>query len=193
MTFFRDKGKHVIDWIWLSDRGIYKATNITEVTTRGLEITMDYRFADNGCSSFQLNKLGASYTFINLERATGNFVSKYSLDYLKHKLCLFVIHNFTKNIHINWQVSYLSRNGTYLDYDSSTKTRFVSDFKPFWLADSKIYYEKGIIKIFADVSNLLNTKYTDIGNLIQAGRWITGGIQVNITYDNHDSGSFKNK
>lgn len=182
LTLFRDQGKHVIDWIWLTDRQIYKAMNITEVTTRGFEITGEYHSQNNSDRSFRLNKLGASYTFIDLEKATGNFESKYSLDYLKHKLRFYFTYDISGKFHSTWQVNYLSRNGSYIDYDSSTKTRFISSFKPYWLVDAKLYYNIRIIKLYAGVSNLLDTRYTDIGNLIQPGRWIIGGIQFNLSF-----------
>ena len=81
------------------------------------------------------------------------------------------------------QVSYFSRNGSYFDYDSLTKTRFISSFKPYWLLDAKIYYTVGFLRLYAEVSNLFDTKYTDIGNLIQSGRWIVGEIQFSLSHD----------
>ena len=183
-TFFRDQSIHVIDWIWLPDRQVYKAMNITEVTTRGFEISGEYHLRDNSDGSFQLNNMGASYTFIDLEKATGNFVSKYSLDYLKHKLRLYLTYNITGKIHTDWQVSYIYRNGSYIDIDSQTMTLFTSSFKPYWLMDLRLDYTTGIIKLYAEVSNLLDTRYTDVGNLLQSGRWIIGGIQLNISYGN---------
>ncbi len=184
LTIFRDKGKQIIDWIWLPESQIYKAMNITEVTTRGFEISWDYQFRNNGNSKFRINNMGTSYTFIDLEKATGNFESKYSLDYLKHKLRIYLNHSITGKIHADWQVSYLYRNGSYMDFDSHTMTLFTVAFKPYWMMDAKIYYNTRNIKLYAEVSNLLDTRYTDVGNLIQPGRWIIGGIQFDLPYGN---------
>ena len=180
VTLFRDRCKQVIDWVWFPESGTYKAMNISEVTTRGIEINLKYKFKNNGYSHINIENIGSSYTYINLEKATGNYVSKYSLDYLKHKLQIFVTYNFFKKINFNWQISYNSRNGSYIDYDSLTKTLSTSTFKPYWLFDAKIYFKIKSADLFVSATNLLNTKYTDIGNLIQSGRWITTGIRVNI-------------
>jgi iron complex outermembrane receptor protein len=182
LTFFRDQGSNVIDWVWLSDRQIYKAMNIAEVTTRGFELSGEYHITDKDKRWFRLNSVGTSYTYIDLEKATGEFESKYSLDYLKHKLQFFLTHNISGKIQANWQISYSSRNGSYLDFDNQTLITYLSPFKPYWLLDCKLHYTSGIIKLHAGVSNLLNARYTDVGSLFQPGRWITGGIQVNLSF-----------
>lgn len=180
LTLFRDQGRNVIDWVWLPESNIYKAMNISEVTTRGLEMSGNYHFNNGGYGFINPNNFGASYTFIDLERATGDYVSKYSLDYLKHKLQLTFSFDIKKSVNFNWQVSYSSRNGSYIDYNALTSTRFISSFKPYWLTDLKISYDIKFVNLFVSATNLLNTKYTDIGNLIQSGRWMIAGIRVNI-------------
>lgn len=184
VTLFRDRCKQVIDWVWLPESGIYKAMNISEVTTRGIELNWKYHFKSQGYTFLNVENIGSSYTFIDLEKASENYVSKYSLDYLKHKLQIFATYNLFKKIKFNWQVSYNSRNGSYIDYDASTNTRFESSFKPYWLVDAKAYFKIKSADLFISATNLLNTKYTDIGNLIQAGRWVTAGIKVNIIRKN---------
>ena len=161
---------------------LYKALNIAEVTTRGIEVACKYKPKKNSAGAFRINNLGASYTFIELERVSGLYESKYSLDYLKHKLCVFYTQDISKRIHANWQISYLSRNGSYIDYNPLTSTRFSSPFKPYWLVDTKFYYTGKFFQVYAEASNLFNSKYTDVGNLIQPGRWIIAGIQVNLSF-----------
>jgi vitamin B12 transporter len=183
LTFFRDQGKNAIDWVWLNDRSLYKAMNIAEVTTRGIEITCKYQPPNSNKRSFRVNNTGVSYTLIDLEKATGAYESKYSLDYLKHKLLFYFMQGISKKVNLNCQVSYVVRNGSYIDYDNTTMTRFNFPFKPYWLADSKLSWSSPYFVFFAEVSNIFNTKYTDVGNLIQPGRWITGGIQINFSFE----------
>ena len=180
LTLFRDRGRNVIDWVWLPENNIYKAMNISEVTTRGFEVGGKYHFKNVDNGFINPDNLGSSYTFINLERATGDYVSKYSLDYLKHKLQLSFSFDIKRRINFNWQVGYNSRNGSYIDYNAQTKTTFISSFKPYWLTDFKISYDIKSVNLFVSATNLLNAKYTDIGNLIQSGRWLIAGIRVNI-------------
>jgi vitamin B12 transporter len=180
LTLFRDRGRNVIDWVWIPESNIYKAMNISEVTTRGLETSGNYHFNNDGYRFINPGNLVCSYTFIDLERATGDYVSKYSLDYLKHKLQLSFSFDIKRKVNFNWQVSYNSRNGSYVDYNTQTSTRFISSFKPYWLADLKISYDIKSVNLFVSATNLFNTKYTDVGNLIQSGRWMIAGIRVNI-------------
>ena len=184
LTFFRDMGKQVIDWIWINDLSLYKAMNIAEITTRGIEVMGIYQIIDNNAKSFlRLNKLGVTYTFINLAKAPGNYESKYSLDYLKHKAGMTAVIDISKKIHLNWSISFSSRNGSYMDYNPGTKSRFIKSFQPYWLNDAKVYYSAKNLQVFTSISNVFNIKYTDVGNLIQPGRWITLGIQLNLSLD----------
>jgi len=75
---------------------------------------------------------------------------------------------------------YPFRSGSYINYDISTNTQFLSDFKPYWLVDASLYYNIKTFVIFITASNLLDTKYTDIGSLVQPGRWINGGIRFDF-------------
>jgi vitamin B12 transporter len=180
LTLFRDRGRNVIDWVWIPSSNTYKAMNISEVTTRGLEMGVNYHFKNGGYRFINPDNFGSSYTFIDLEKATGDYVSKYSLDYLKHKLQLSFSFDIKRRVNFNWQVSYNSRNGSYVDYNAQTSTRFISSFEPYWLTDLKISYDIKSVSLFVSATNLFNTKYTDVGNLIQSGRWITAGFKVNI-------------
>ena len=183
LTFFRDQGKNAIDWIWLNDRALYKAMNIAEVTTRGIEITCKYQPANNNKRSFRANNASVSYTFIDLEKTTGTYDSKYSLDYLKHKFLFNYVQEISKKVNLICQLSYVSRNGSYIDYDNIKMIRFNSPFEPYLLVDSKLSWSNPNFVLFAEVSNLFNTKYTDVGNLIQPSRWITGGIRINLSFE----------
>ena len=182
ITFFRDKGKHVIDWIWYPDDQKYRAMNVTEITTRGIEFRGEHDFKSK--EAFSADKIGISYFYIDLEKSSANYESKYSLDHLKHKLQVHFSHTVTKRTGADWRMSYINRNGSYLDYDAGTRTVFSSPFKPYWMVDGRVYYKAERIAVHIDISNLLNTKYTDVGSLIQPGRWITTGIKFNFDYRN---------
>ena len=180
LTLFRDRGRNVIDWVWLPENNVYKAMNISEVTTRGFEVGGEYHFKNGGYGFINPDNFGSSYTFINLEKATGDYVSKYSLDYLKHKFQLSFTFNILQKVNFNWHISYNSRNGSYIDYNAQTNTRFITSFEPYWLTDLKISYVLKSVDIFVSATNLLNTKYSDVGNLIQPGSWMMAGFRVHI-------------
>jgi iron complex outermembrane receptor protein len=184
LTLFRDKGDHVIDWIWLPGRKVYKAMNITEVTTRGLEITGEYHPEDTGHRILRMNNFGASWSFTDLEKSTGNFESKYSLDFLKHKLQFYITGSIIGKIYSTWYLSYFSRNGSYIKYDLPAQTMSITPFRPYWIADTKLWYTFRSLRFQLEISNLLNDSYTDIGNLVPPGKWITAGIIFDLPFSN---------
>jgi vitamin B12 transporter len=180
LTFFTDNGKQVIDWVWQSDRNLYKAMNITQIKTRGIEFSADY-YTGRVNRNFMLKNLGTSFSTIGLVKNTGEYVSKYALDFLRYKVDFHSTLNFTRKISANLQVSYLSRSGTYPNYDSTTGNTFASDFDPYWLTDFKINYTDRICSVYLDTTNLFNSEYRDVGNLTQPGRWISAGIQLTFS------------
>ena len=182
ITLFRDLGQDVIDWVWHTDDQKYRAMNITEITTKGIEVRSDYNL--KGRRSFSVDKIGIAYSFIDLKKATPDYESKYSLDHLKHKLQISLSQNVATRVGAEWRISYFYRNGSYLDYDITSRTTFSTPFKPYLLVDAKLYYKAEKITVHFNVSNLFDSKYTDIGSLIQPGRWITGGIQFNFLLSN---------
>jgi iron complex outermembrane receptor protein len=178
LAFFRDQGTHVIDWVWIPENSLYRAMNISEVTTRGIEI--EYRYKNSQTApSFRLDAFGFSYAFIDLEKASAGYESKYSLDYLKHNFHFNISQNLLKNLNADLRISYISRNGSYLDYDPA-EGEFSVPFEPYLLTDLKFTFVAGIFDLFININNLFDVDYTDVGNLIQPGRWITGGLKVNI-------------
>ncbi len=182
VTLFRDMGKDVIDWAWDPGLKKYMALNITEITTRGIEFRSEIKLSH--LRSFSIDKIVFSYAYIDLKKSTPGYESKYSLDHLKHKVQIGLSQKISTSIGAEWRLSYYNRNGTYLDYDTSSRTLFSSPFKPYILADTRIWYRTGIFTAHIDVSNLFDAKYTDTGNLIQPGRWLTAGIQLNFALRN---------
>ncbi len=180
ITLFSEYGKKVIDWVWQADRNLYKAMNIAEIDTRGLEISANYTNTSLD-KTFEINNIGSSFSVISLTKVTVDFISKYSLDFLKYKFNFHADFSFTKSISANMQVGYYSRNGTYLDYSETTGLSSEIAYKPYWLTDIRLSYSNRAFRFSIEVTNLLNTMYTDVGNLIQAGRWLTAGIQITLS------------
>ena len=178
LSLFRDKSNNAIDWVWQSDANVYRAMNITTITTHGLELSGELRFKSDKNYPVTIKKSGFSFTYTGSEKGTVGYESKYALDYLRHKLRFYIDNGIAKNLDLNLELLYQSRNGSYIDYDPATKTKFLTSFKPYWLADMRITYSKDPLKTFVEISNLFNARYTDVGNLFQPGRWITCGIQI---------------
>jgi iron complex outermembrane receptor protein len=178
LSVFRDRGNNAIDWVWQSADNIYKAMNITRITTHGVEFSGELKFKTTSDYPFSPKKSGISYTYTGSEKGTGNYESKYALDYLKHKVRLYSDHYISRRIVLTCELLYQDRNGSYYDFDSSTNSKYLKSFKPYWLADTRINYSFDPLRIYFEVSNLFNRRYNDVGNLFQPGRWVSAGIQI---------------
>jgi iron complex outermembrane receptor protein len=127
-----------------------------------------------------IKNIKISYAYTEISKSSGAYNSYYALDNLKHKINLNLSHALLKKLSATWNVSYQDRNGTYGKWDSNSNTTTETPYAPFWLVDSKLVYTEKHFNIFVECSNILHSNYVDLGNIEQPGRWIKGGIEVNL-------------
>jgi vitamin B12 transporter len=175
ITVFLDKGYDVIDWVMSDSSNIYHAQNIGKTFSNGVEINLEYN-NPLSASAWQIKSLGLSYAFVNQTSSSAGFDSKYAGDYLRNKLILYSNINLLPRLGLDFQLSYFARNGSYPDIDTQSLHRHNVDFKPYWLGDAKLRYRSEYFSLFVKASNVFNTSYTDVGSLIQAGRWVSIGV-----------------
>lgn len=180
--FYRDAG-NVIEWVRLKDATIedkWETQNLTKVETKGL--TFKSKFI---LQKWSIRNIALSYTRLD-QKASASieaYETKYSMNYLKHNLILNIDQNILKNMDLSWSVKFQDREGSYLKYDVNTNSYTgEQEFNPFWLVDTKLSYRLKWVTLNAEASNLLNKKYTDMGNLEMPGRWFKAGFNVHIGY-----------
>lgn len=173
LVFFRS-GLDIIDWVRIADSVKWESKNLTELETLGIDFKISYYFSEN--NNFPLEKLSFGYSWLNITKQSGNYISFYALDQLKHKVSVSLQHHIIKNLKVSWFVNYQERNGTYTNFDSG----FETSFKPFMTIDTKIIYQFRQTIFFAEVSNLSDKSYIDFGNIPQAGRWFRLGISSRL-------------
>jgi vitamin B12 transporter len=83
---------------------------------------------------------------------------------------------FFLDVKATWQ----QRNGGYLHYETPVSSPYETPYDPFWLIDLRAGIVLNRITLFADVTNLLNTAYRDIGSVVMPGRWFTAGIKASL-------------
>lgn len=175
-VFYR-KGEETIDWIWLEDDR-WHTQNITELNTYGGEISVSINpeeiFSDN---SF-LEHVRTSYSYTEISKLPDEFISNYALDNLKHKWIVDFGIKLPLNISINYTLGIYDRNGAYLFYSSETNSSEELPYEPYILNDISIRYTLKRFSLFADISNVFNIEYMDLGSVIQPGRWVIGGIRL---------------
>jgi len=157
---------------------IYQAANITEINTTGIETDLRYKNI-NPSSGNYLSNISLGYSWITQNFHEGDYESKYTNDFLRHKLSGSLSLVLGKNFTILYQISYQDRNGSYADYDPVNSLSFTSLFSPYWLSDFKLSFSKKHYSLFITANNLFDVEYKDVGNLVQPGRWISGGIILN--------------
>jgi len=177
LTFFRRYGKNTIDWVRLSDTIDWQAQNITELTTTGGEFSVSYYFGKNNF----LKKASLSYAYTDVDKQSGEYISKYSLDYLKYKAVFSLHHKVYKNISASWVYRFEDRSGSFSEYDLTTKTYTgEKEYEPITLIDFKLYWQNDYLEVYSEASNLLNTEYYEFGNIKMPGLWIKGGVKIKL-------------
>lgn len=176
IAIFKRDGKNIIDWVRFADSLKWESKNITELVTTGVEFSLLFNHTFFSNRKLPINQLRLSYSFTDIEKKSGDYNSKYALDYLKHKFNFNLSHPIVKHLNINWQVTYQDRAGSYFNYENQVET----DYAPFVLFDSKINWEIKNWDVYLEVANLFDVDYFDIGNVIMPGRWIRFGFSTNL-------------
>ena len=175
IAYFHRSGNNMIDWVRKPEDNIWYAQNITHLNTEGLEFSAKINPGKLLDKKVFIQLINFSWSYLAQNKQSGIYASQYILDYLKNKINIGISHKIIKNIGINWQISYMDRNGTYTNWDGSKYGNQV-DYKPFVLFDSRLYWSKKGTTCYLEASNLFNKSYHDFGNVPEPGRWLKIGI-----------------
>ncbi len=164
-------GKNLIDWVKTPDEERWRSVNHTRVDAFGGEVSLAYSHG------YWLKNLESNYAYCQLSKDAGELMSKYALDYLRHKFTVNFAHGIYKGFGASWQFTFQQREGTYTDVDGA-----VQRYTPAYLLDGRIFWQNQKLNIFLEGSNLIGQKYYDYGGIVQPGRWIKAGISVKFDY-----------
>ncbi len=180
-TVFRRLGSNIIDWVKQNPDDLWQAQNITTVNATGFEFSANIKLKNLEQKNIPINNIRLNYAYTQLDKNSGNYISKYALDYLIHNFNISIQHNVYKKIKASWQLQYRKRNGSYIPYDSE-QGQWLSpeNYKDIYLLNAKLFYSNQKLNIFAEGSNLLNLKYQDIENVELPGIWLKAGISLKL-------------
>lgn len=182
-TLFYRKQNNLIDWavtpyanmprkVNLIPTGSYAlATNLKEVTTSGAEIDINYKKEISTSQSILVN-----YNLTYLNSTTDQAVASFYI--IGHAKWLSTV-----NAAYNFNQFTVAINALYKARDSRTAPAINAAItKEYFILNSKIAYQLKRYKmnIFAQATNILDTQYSDILGAVMPGRWLSGGIQVNL-------------
>lgn len=175
ITFFQRQGTNLIDWIKYPTDTMWRSENLTNINFNGVEIAANIKPNILCKRLYMIKNISLSYSFIEPNKLENGFESYYVLDQLKNKANFSIDIQIWKKLGINCRASYFDRYGSYTEYTNTFAGKIVK-FKPYWLADSRLYWNNEKINVFVEAANIFNQKYFDIANVSQAGRCFRVGI-----------------
>ncbi len=175
ISVFDRIGKDIIDWVKLPQEDQYTTRNHTRLNSYGLNITSALNTDGLPDLGSWIKRIHLSYSFLKTDKKSGDYISAYALDYLKHKLSGRLDHQVYRSLGLSWNFTLQDRNGTYTD-----KEGVEHDYKPFFLVNTRLFYTAGMLELFLEASNLFDVKYRDLGSVIQPGFWLFIGLNANL-------------
>jgi len=179
---FKRNGKDIIDWVKLINTDKWTSMNYTEMNTFGVEFSANLNFSEIVGTNFFIRNVNFSYSYLNSDKNSNDYISNYALDYLINSASLSIYQDIYKKFGASWSYSYQDRNGTFSKYIPETGSTEEAEFKPVNLLSGKIYYRAEYFEIYTEATNILNKKYYDLGNILMPGIWVRVGVKVKFSF-----------
>jgi len=164
LSLFRKDGKNLIDWVKNNtEDSLWKAENISKINTDGFDI--DFSFNPKALiKQVPFTQFDIGYTYLNEDKNTNYSVSVYLLNYLRHQLNINLVNYWWFDIVESWHFTYEDR----------------VNYKDYILIDTQISKDIQHVRFYFKLTNLFNTGYEEVSGVPMPGRWIYGGIKLNI-------------
>lgn len=161
---FQRVSTNLIDWAKKDGQTKWQPLNVNHVTFKGIETNISYSFK---YAIVQQISLGHNYIDANINQ-TENYISRYSLSNMRHQVVGQIRLNWLKNLSHTVSVRHVNRVG-------------MADYT---LVDSKLMYQLGPVRLYTEVSNILNTNYVEAGYVNMPGRWFRVGADFKLNFKN---------
>lgn len=167
-AYFYKNNTDFIDWVRATTLDPWQPQNFQSVNTNGISGQVTYQLSKHlSLSDKYIINLQGNYTYLNPVIETPNSaISKYAVEALRHQAIASVRSILWNKLQINANVRYLYRINA----------------NDYTLVDARIAYRIKQFNIYADVNNILDTKYREASVIQLPGRWYTVGVQFNTTY-----------
>ncbi|KAA8482889.1 iron complex outermembrane receptor protein [Arcticibacter tournemirensis] len=155
-----------IDWIKYRVEAPWEPMNSSQVNTRGVSISADYRLSEvTGASQWGIINR-ASYTWlspeVSMENAE-NAISNYAINSLRHQITNTIIINYHNLLSMSLGMRYAERIN--------------SASSGYLLIDNRLSVTPGSVTVYFDANNITNKEYVEAGASPMPGRWFTLGIK----------------
>ena len=178
-SVYHNNWKNMIDWIRNTADGpdaSWKSVNFTEVKATGFQAQLTLNFRQIVPTQRILKSFNASYNYLFQDKDIDSSVeSKYSLEYLRHKLVanlqLNIVSRLDLGINFRWQ----DRRGIYTDFDGTVK-----EYSPYSVVDARLSWTAPKYKLYLEANNIFDKTYIDYGCVPQPGTWLIAGLSVEL-------------
>ena len=178
-SVYHNNWKNMIDWIRYTADGpdaLWQSVNFTEVKATGFQAQLTLNFRQIVPTQRILKSFNASYNYLLQDKDIDSSVeSKYSLEYLRHKLVanlqLNIVSRLDLGINFRWQ----DRRGIYTDFDGTVK-----EYSPYSVVDARLSWTAPKYKLYLEANNIFDKTYIDYGCVPQPGTWLIAGLSVEL-------------
>ena len=178
-SVYHNNWKNMIDWIRYTADGPdapWQSVNFTEVKATGFQAQLTLNFRQIVPTQRILKSFNASYNYLFQDKDIDSSVeSKYSLEYLRHKLVanlqLNIVSRLDLGINFHWQ----DRRGIYTDFDGTVK-----EYSPYSVVDARLSWTAPKYKLYLEANNIFDKNYIDYGCVPQPGTWLIAGLSVEL-------------
>lgn len=177
-NLYHNRGKNMIDWIRPADNSSVKwqSVNHAAVNTTGVSATVGLDFTEILPQQQFLRSLHLSYNYQHQSKEnTPNIISRYALEYLRHKFVAQAYFHLYKHLNANVSYRWQDRRGNFTNVKKEIKT-----YQPYAIVDARLSWDAQKYSIYIETNNLLDKVYYDYGDVPQPGRWFQAGVKLNF-------------
>ena len=173
------RGTDMIDWVMLTPTDVYRSRNFS-LDNYGAGIDATINFSALLGSRQPLRRLTLSYARLwqNRRDAEPYFKSNYAMEYLRDKFTASLSHKLFAALSAQWSLRVWHREGAYQIYENLKATDRLQPYGTHALLDCKVTWQKPRYELFADLTNITNHRYFDLGNVPQPGFMAMAGAKI---------------
>lgn len=172
-------GKNMIDWIRNTADGEdapWESVNFTKINSTGFELIGALNFHQLLPQQKFLKAFRLSYSYIDQDKDVPEDIqSRYTLEYLRHKLVAELDLNIWKQLDFNVKYRFQERTGTFTNTDGA-----VCRYAPYSITEARLQWTAPQYKLYVEANNLFDKSYYDYGCVPQPGIWVMAGASINF-------------
>ena len=169
---FYSHKKNMIDWVTYNDAnkvsdGIFHSVNF-QMDNKGAEINLQMLPRQLWGDNALVRKIGVQYSYIYEESDydVDVIMSKYAMDYLRHKVIVSADSKIWKNLNLSLSWRWQDREG--------------KSNPAYALLDGRLSWDTAKWSAYIDGSNIFAKKYYDYVSIPQPGSWFRFGVRFSI-------------